>query len=307
MFGEAARSGSGIWQALTTLVCSDQISAALRMKLRQFVDLVVDWQQALIQGLGPHQLATRIVEESGYRKYLELQDNAEGDARLGNIEELLGSIAEFEDDVAQADEAPTLSAYLERISLVTAPDTFKDVAKVALMTVHAAKGLEFDTVLLTGMEDDVFPYKGLDGDAPDELDEERRLAYVAVTRAQNHLFISHASQRTLFGQTRYLRQSMFLDMLPAHAVRHEAYAEELRRPKEIPIGPRRVVDRDAFDDLPPPVAQPSMRPGQPVFHTRFGKGVVETVEPDDGAKIVIAVFPGYGRRKILSRYLVSDP
>ena len=222
IFDEATRLNSSAWHALNSSTTSNILQPGARQRLRQFVELINEWRAALAAGLSPFQLATRIVDESGYRKHLQDQDSAESDARIGNIEEFLGSIAEYEDDTALTDERPTLTGYLERISLVAAPDAMKDVPKVALMTVHAAKGLEFDTVLLTGMEDDVFPYKGLDSGESEELDEERRLAYVAVTRAKTHLSIFHASQRTLFGQTRYLRRSMFLDELPGHIVKQEA-------------------------------------------------------------------------------------
>src|SRR5664279_1429140 len=249
VFDEAAQSGLSAWHALNAIVKSQSIPLAVRQKLRPFVELIDQWRSALVEGITPFQLANRIVDESGYRKYLQAQDSAESDARVGNIEELLGSIAEYEDDTALTDEKPTLTGYLERISLVAAPDAMKDVPKVALMTVHAAKGLEFDTVLLTGMEDDVFPYKGLDSAEPEELDEERRLAYVAVTRAKNFLSIFHASQRTLFGQTRYLRQSMFLNALPGHIVKEETSSFDLARASAADsreIEPPRILSADRW-------------------------------------------------------------
>lgn len=244
----------------------------------------------------------------------------------------MGSIAEYEDDTALTDTSPTLTGYLERISLVSAPDTMKDVPKVALMTVHAAKGLEFDTVLLTGMENDVFPYRGLDSAQLEELDEERRLAYVAVTRAKNQLYIYHASQRTLFGQTRYLSRSLFLDELPEDTVAHESsYASPSRGTSDgftevEPVRPlptdrwlthrpstgapalrpgERIVNRSAFDDIAEPEPLSALRRGQMVFHQRFGRGVVEKIESGGDSETVTAMFPGFGRRKILSRYLVA--
>jgi DNA helicase II / ATP-dependent DNA helicase PcrA len=332
VFEEAARLGTSAWHALTSSATDANAAVPARHKLRQFVDLINEWRAALSAGMGPFQLANRIVDESGYRKYLKEQDNAESDARIGNIEEFLGSIAEYEDDAALTDTSPTLTGYLERISLVSAPDTMKDVPKVALMTVHAAKGLEFDTVLLTGMENDVFPYRGLDSAELEELDEERRLAYVAVTRAKNQLYIYHASQRTLFGQTRYLSRSLFLDELPEDTVVHESsYASPSRgtsdRFTEVePVRPlptdrwlthrpstgaqalrpgERIVDRSAFDDIADAGPLTALRRGQTVFHQRFGRGVVEKIESGSDSATVTAMFPGFGRRKILSRYLVT--
>jgi len=332
VFEEASLTDCSPWKAAGAIVNNPSLPSGARQKVRQFVELIEQWRAAYAQGETPFQLATRVVDESGYRKYLKDQDNAEGDARIGNIEEFLGSIAEYEDDTALTDEKPTLSGYLERISLVSAPDTMKDVPKVSLMTVHAAKGLEFDTVLLTGMEDDVFPYKGLDSAEPEELDEERRLAYVAVTRARNHLAIFHASQRTLFGQTRYLRRSMFLEPIPEHIVKSEHSTVHLGnwnaqandeaapvRPMPVdrwqthqkftldkPLRPgERVVDRTAFDDMAHVETGPHLRRGQSVFHARFGKGTVEAVESGGEATMVVAMFPGFGRRKILSKFLVT--
>ena len=334
IFDEAARLGSSAWQALSANLRSPSQPPLARGKLQQFVDLIESWRTAAGAGAGPFDLATRIVDESGYRKYLQEQDNAESDARIGNIEEFLGSIAEYEDDASLTEEAPSLTGYLERISLVSAPDTMKDVPKVALMTVHAAKGLEFDTVALTGMENDVFPYKGLDSAEPEELDEERRLAYVAVTRARNHLSIYHASQRTLFGQTRYLSRSLFLNELPEHILKtersaaepsHRSYLERdadyeparaasanrwqthKQQPGAQVLRPgERIVDRSAFDDIAPTEAGATFRRGQSVFHARFGKGIVEAIESAGESATVTANFPGFGRRKILSRFLVTS-
>lgn len=335
IFDEAGRTGRSAWQATQSLALQTTLPTAARQKLRAFVTLIESWIEALANGGSPFQLATRIVDESGYRKFLQDQDSAESDARIENIEEFLGSIAEYEDDTGLTGETPSLTGYLERISLVSAPDTMKDVSKVSLMTVHAAKGLEFDTVLLTGMEDDVFPYKGLDSAEPEELDEERRLAYVAVTRARNFLAIFHASQRTLFGQTRYLRRSMFLDPIPEQSIKFEQSSVHLGRAREdmadveqpSPVrrppldrwqthqkpssGPQlrpgeRIVDRSAFDDMAHAEPSAQWRRGQPVFHARFGKGVVEAVEPGGDSVMVVAMFPGFGRRKILSKFLVGS-
>src|SRR6185369_13751929 len=120
-----------------------------------------------------------VLDETGYKKGLENEDSAESDARLGNLAELVGSIAEYEAEAQAAGEKPTLSGYLERVTLATDVDQMKDTPKLTLMTVHSAKGLEFRAVFLTGMEDEVFPYKGLALGEEDELEEERRLAYVA--------------------------------------------------------------------------------------------------------------------------------
>lgn len=209
----ASRRGSSLYETLAELLRDDSLGTGPKKKLQAFFDLVESWREHK-DSLVPHELAQRVVDESGYRAMLVEQDNAEGDARLGNVEEFLGSIEEYENDAEVAGEQASLLAYLERVSLVTATDAMKDLPKVSLMTVHAAKGLEFDTVILTGMEDGIFPYTRVDGGGPEDEDDERRLAYVAITRARHHLFITHSTQRTIFGQTRYLAQSPFLLDIP---------------------------------------------------------------------------------------------
>jgi len=194
------------------------------------------------------------------------------------------------------------------------------------MTVHAAKGLEFEAVLLTGMEDEVFPYRGLDEDELEDLEEERRLAYVAITRARRRLWITHAGQRTLFGRTRYLESSRFLRDLPATAISHEGSAPASQRSapshwpargvsaaagtwtagfSAIPRPGERIVDRSSGDDIPSDDAPVTLQAGDSVRHPRFGEGVVERVEP--GAKpIVIANFPDHGTKRIVADYLQFD-
>ena len=135
-----------------------------------------------------------------------------------NLAELVGSIEEYELEAERGDRPASLNEYLERVALVSDADTAKDGRAVSLMTVHSAKGLEFDTVLLTGMEEETFPYRGVESEHGEELEEERRLAYVAITRARRELYVSHVSSRTLFGQTRYLAPSRFLAQLPAEAI-----------------------------------------------------------------------------------------
>ncbi|HEY5961504.1 MAG TPA: 3'-5' exonuclease, partial [Polyangiaceae bacterium] len=209
----AAERGTSLYDCLPQLLMADTLNNGTKKKLQAFYDLIEGFRSHAATLL-PHELGRRIVDESSYRAHLVEQDNAEGDARLGNVEEFIGSIEEYEHDAEAAGETPSLLSYLERVSLVSATDAMRDVPKVSLMTVHAAKGLEFDTVILTGMEDGIFPYTRLDGGGPEDEDDERRLAYVALTRARHHLFITHSTQRSIFGQTRYLCQSPFLLDIP---------------------------------------------------------------------------------------------
>jgi ATP-dependent DNA helicase UvrD/PcrA len=308
--------GTSAYDALPAAAESHDFGAAAQKKLGAFRDLIENLRDAALV-LAPHELAGRVLEDTGYRDLLKAQDNAESDARLENLEELVGSVKEYEDDAHEAGEAPTLSGYLERVSLVSAVDAMKDVPSVSLMTVHSAKGLEFTTVFLTGMEESIFPYRGLEASDIEELDEERRLAYVAITRAKQRLYITHAGMRMLFGQTRYLSPSRFLDDLPPEVVQrtgtaypalgaasgsfargseHASFGGARLRPGE------RIVDRGAFDDVSCDEPERAVHPGDRVVHKRFGQGVVERVEVGSTPTIV-ARFPGYGTKRVLAAYL----
>ncbi len=206
--------GASVFEVLELAAASSGLGAAAKKKLTAF--------RALLQSLGnqvfalrPSEAAALVLEETGYRRALQTEDTAESDARLENLEELVGSILDYEEEAHAAGEAATLAGYLERVTLASDVDQLKDAPRIVLMTVHGAKGLEFQHVFLTGMEDELFPYKGLAPGEEEELEEERRLAYVAITRARQRLVITHAAVRTLFGQVRYCRRSRFLASLPA--------------------------------------------------------------------------------------------
>jgi DNA helicase-2/ATP-dependent DNA helicase PcrA len=211
--------GTCLYDAIPAALESPELGSAAKKKLAGFRNLIDGFAREAAS-VSPSILADMVLEQTGYRAGLQREDTAESDARLENLAELLGSIVEYEQEAHDAGESSSLAGYLERVTLASDVDQMKDVPRVAMMTIHSAKGLEFRTVLLTGMEDEVFPYKGLTPGEEEELEEERRLAYVALTRARERLFITHASVRTLFGQTRYGRPSQFIKDLPASDIEH---------------------------------------------------------------------------------------
>ncbi|NMC71223.1 MAG: UvrD-helicase domain-containing protein, partial [Myxococcales bacterium] len=178
------------------------------------------WRDALVEG--PGEVARRVFDESGYRAALENDRSPDAETRLQNVHELLGSIEEW----ALEHSEPTLSGYLEHVTLQTAVDELdgKAVDRLPLMTVHSAKGLEFDTVYVAGMEDGLFPYGLRQDELHDQrerqarLEEERRLAYVAMTRARRRLWLLHAARRQLFGGIQAYPPSRFLGDLPKDAI-----------------------------------------------------------------------------------------
>ncbi len=335
LIDHALSHGTSVWTALGEVLDNPALGTAAKKKLKAFKQLM-DQLIVLAERDGPRDLADAILDRTGYRKMLRDADTAEADARLENLEEFVGSLAEYEVEADNAGQQPSLAGYLERISLVADIDNVEPERSVLLMTVHAAKGLEFDTVFLTGMEEEMFPYRGVDGSSPEELEEERRLAYVAITRARQRLSLTHAAQRTIFGFTRYNRPSRFILDLPQEVTQQSASAWATPRPREFTGGAhggshrgyggyRQPRSYDEFDQTAPDESEYSqvahaplasedthidydafddepaplrVRRGSRVFHQRFGPGTVEGVTPGDPPKVT-ARFPGWGERKVL--------
>ena len=198
---------------------AEDLGSAAKKRLGQFRELM-----NLLIGEAKDRPAAEVLRivlaKSGYKKALEDEDTAEAEGRLENLAELEGSMSDYETEAEARGEPPTLDGFLERVSLVSDTDNVGDVEKVTLMTIHGAKGLEFELVLLTGMEEDMFPYRNQEPHSPEEMEEERRLAYVAITRARHHLIVTHTRQRQIFGTTRMGVPSRFVGDLPPDAIEH---------------------------------------------------------------------------------------
>jgi DNA helicase-2/ATP-dependent DNA helicase PcrA len=210
---DASRRGGSVWKALHEAERDPVHNAGARKSLERFRGLLVALRELAGEGAGPAVLGRTVLEQTGYVQTLRAEDNAEADARIENLEEVLGSMVEFEREA----EEPTVSRFLELVTLQTDADRGSDEKdSITLMTVHAAKGLEFPVVMVAGLEEETFPHKGLaEDDEPEDLEEERRLAYVAFTRARQRLFLSYAEARRVYGELRYRRRSRFLDEIPA--------------------------------------------------------------------------------------------
>lgn len=212
----AAGHGLSAFDAID--VAQSEIGGAPAKKLLKFKKMVLQWMQEVEEG--PLHLIDRVVKDTGYVVELERENNAEADARIENINELIGSVEDFEKDA----ETPNLSNFLEIVALQTDVDTANfNEEQLTLMTVHAAKGLEFDAVFVTGLEEGLFPLirqteMGLED--TDELDEERRLGYVAMTRARKKLILTRAASRRLFGNSRSNPPSRFINNVPVTLIQH---------------------------------------------------------------------------------------
>ncbi|MFW6031596.1 MAG: ATP-dependent helicase, partial [Myxococcota bacterium] len=314
----AARRGLGVWAALEAAIQEQAVGAGARKKLAAFRDLMRELRELAEGGAPLTEVGHAVVERSGYGAMLRNEDTPEADARLQNLEELLGSMSEFG---SEADD-PTLANFLELVTLQSSVDEMGEGDRLTLMTVHAAKGLEFPVVMVAGLEERMFPFKGADPfDDPEELEEERRLAYVALTRARERLILSWAGMRRVFGQTRVGEPSRFLDEIPSDDVEWVGGR---------PHGPPRRAVRsgwggDAGWDAPPRPASrgaaAAAAAGEPyvdrsegdladalphrgmrVRHAKFGVGRVRDVGDGMPPRVTVE-FPGWGTKNIVATYL----
>ena len=208
----AAAKGTSLWEALLDPAAAGLKTGAAR-KVRAFVTLIQNLRDEMHE-LPLDELMARVIELSGYREMLVTDDSEESQARLENLQELQGNVMEF----MQENPGGTLDEYLELVSLVGGERSEgEDGRAISLMTVHSAKGLEFERVYVTGMEERVFPHARVLDD-PVQMEEERRLAYVALTRAKRHLTCTMAARRRIFGQTQVGVPSRFLGDLPSQCV-----------------------------------------------------------------------------------------
>ncbi len=211
----------------------DTLSARPRKCVREFGELMSELV-GLHENIGLSEFVKTLIEKTGLRTQYERDLSDEAKSRLENMDEFLGAVTEYE----QAADEPTLSNYLENVALITDLDQSEASTKhVTLMTVHSAKGLEFHTVFIAGLEEGIFP-SGRSITEDDRLEEERRLAYVAITRAKENLYISYATQRMLYNQLNMNAPSRFLEEIPKHLIddawiakREQSFPETEARPQ----------------------------------------------------------------------------
>ncbi|MEK6608078.1 MAG: 3'-5' exonuclease, partial [Myxococcota bacterium] len=304
----AAERGIGLWEAMVEITREgcESLKLAPQRKLAAFVRLIEELRAA-----AAHEKASRLLEmvlqSSGYLERLAIDGTPEAQARAENLEELLVSVRDYEESAAsarptgRADE-PTLGGFLERIALVSDVDGYsEDQGRVSLMTVHSAKGLEFPAVFVAGIEEGVFPHaRSLGSD--DAIEEERRLCYVAMTRARERLYLSYALRRRVFNQDTPGRPSRFVREIPREHVtlkhrssraRALAAPNSWRAPTEVWVDT--ADSQEASDD--------DAWVGMRVSHPKFGRGVVRAVaDGSEDAKLTID-FPSVGRKTVLARFV----
>jgi DNA helicase-2/ATP-dependent DNA helicase PcrA len=261
--------------------------------LRRFACLLEELG-ALAASAPPARLVEEVLERTGYRQGLEAEQTVEAEGRLENLAELVGVAAEYED----------LGSFLEDVALVSDADELEsDTSRVALMTLHAAKGLEFEVVFLVGMEEGIFPHLHSLGD-PAQLEEERRLCYVGLTRARHRLYLTHAWRRFLFGATQYNPPSRFLSEIPPELVRSlEAPAGEPAYGQTWSPGGLAA----ALAPGPGPARRPvrgrgaerlGLQVGDDVVHSKWGEGVVVALRGEGEDAEATVRFAGVGDKQL---------
>jgi DNA helicase II / ATP-dependent DNA helicase PcrA len=334
----AERERITFWEALVRADEAPGLATRSLRNIQAFVGLVQELQSMVDAGERADVVLESVLERTGYLAELEESDDPQDGTRVENLAELVAVAREFADDPQagpSADPAEVdagtvavgLPDFLERVALVADSDQIPDAPEgddtgvVTLMTLHTAKGLEFPVVFLTGLEDGVFPHSRSLGDQP-ELEEERRLAYVGVTRAQQRLYVSRAMVRSAWGAPAHNPASRFLSELPDELVdwrRTEAAQTSWSRPDwssgsaaSTGLGAPTAAGRrnfssaalraDAAAKAKPARTAPSLEPGDRVLHDSFGMGTVVAVEGAADKSVASIDFGSEGVKRLLLRY-----
>ncbi|MGA0233278.1 MAG: ATP-dependent helicase, partial [Saprospiraceae bacterium] len=299
-----------MWQCLAQI----HLSARAKTSVGKFVDIIKSAQQKAATE-DAYKTALHVVKKSGIVDLLKAENSMEAQNRIENINALLDGIQEFvEDDVLDEGEdinrqERTLANFLQTISLMTDQDEDStDADSVTLLSVHSAKGLEFRSVFVVGLEENLFPsYLSLS--SPDQLDEERRLFYVAITRAEEHLSLSYANSRYQYGQMRFNDPSRFLD-----EISNDNIENTISLKKKVEFGPPKILGRfkpvaaakpkalaiDPKDFKPDPSS--SIEAGHKVLHMKFGVGEVKSIDERRVATILFKDLDDNAEKRIMLNY-----
>lgn len=269
-------------------------------KLMQFTILIEDMAQLLNDGMSLPDFYDELLKRTGYEVMLQQKDTPENQGRLENIRELKSSIRTY----VENSEEPSLSGFLEEISLYTDIEEYSaEDDAVVLMTMHSAKGLEFPHVFITGFEDGLFPGMRSISDQ-EEMEEERRLCYVAITRAMETLTITHAQQRMLYGRTNAALPSRFLREIPTQCIKNKGTGVQERvYPTARPAygTQQSYMARNQYAAPKTDAPMLELRKGDLVQHTAFGKGMVLTVTKIGVDALLEIAFDQIGTKKLMAK------
>ena len=310
----AAERGVGFYEALRTVDMIPGIGRGVS-KLESFVALIEHFKESAKTML-VSELMQEILDYTGYVEELKEEGGEEAEARIENIDELLSKIAAYEESCE--DEMPTLSGFLEEVALVADIDSLDESSDyVVLMTLHSAKGLEFPEVYLAGMEDGIFPsYMTITADDPSEIEEERRLCYVGITRAMENLTLTCARRRMMRGEVQYNKMSRFLKEIPVHlfaiggnAVQKETqelvqntYLQAKQTFKAQPFSTQAFAAKPAQNFGVKTGSAPGYDVGDRVRHMKFGEGLVTSIVEGGRDYEVTVQFDTVGVKKMFAGF-----
>lgn len=282
----ANQQGITVFEALARVPEIPDLAKRSANAIQQFARLM-DGFQAKVDKIPLTELTESIIKETGYLEELKKENTPEAQARIENLQEFLSVTHDYD----KYSEEKTLTGFLAQISLVTDLDSFSEEAdQVVLMTLHTAKGLEFPVVFLTGMEEGLFPHsRSLLEEY--EIEEERRLCYVGMTRAREELFVSRAWQRTQYGNTVYNPPSRFLGEIPGELVSEVKGRQEGLFSKPQPVAKTRSGSSGENWEL-----------GSKVNHPKWGTGVIVKVEGKGEDRQLTVAFPDQGLKVLLAKY-----
>mgnify|MGYP002569659140 FL=1 len=294
----ARANGTSLFMTLTQLHLVDTIKGKTKEKLEEF-GILIFTLVAEMEDKTVLDILESILDRTGYLAQLEESTDPQDQARAENIGELLSVAKDFQD----TNPTGTVEDFLEQVALVNDVDSFEqEESKVTLMTLHAAKGLEFPIVFLGGLEEGLFPHSRTLMN-PEEIEEERRLAYVGITRAEKELYISNATTRTVFGRTSSYLPSRFIDEIP------EELVDGLRAKRKVPDDIKRHVPQH-MSVTSRPVTKPIVRNeviadwkvGDTAIHSKWGNGKVINVAGEGASMKLTIEFPTQGVRVVMAKF-----
>ena len=294
----ARANGTSLFMTLTQLHLVDTIKGKTKEKLEEF-GILIFTLVAEMEDKTVLDILESILDRTGYLAQLEESTDPQDQARAENIGELLSVAKDFQD----TNPTGTVEDFLEQVALVNDVDSFEqEESKVTLMTLHAAKGLEFPIVFLGGLEEGLFPHSRTLMN-PEEIEEERRLAYVGITRAEKELYISNATTRTVFGSTSSYLPSRFIDEIP------EELVDGLRAKRKVPDDIKRHVPQH-MSVTSRPVTKPIVRNeviadwkvGDTAIHSKWGNGKVINVAGEGAGMKLTIEFPTQGVRVVVAKF-----
>ena len=294
----ARANGTSLFMTLTQLHLVDTIKGKTKEKLEEF-GILIFTLVAEMEDKTVLDILESILDRTGYLAQLEESTDPQDQARAENIGELLSVAKDFQD----TNPTGTVEDFLEQVALVNDVDSFEqEESKVTLMTLHAAKGLEFPIVFLGGLEEGLFPHSRTLMN-PEEIEEERRLAYVGITRAEKELYISNATTRTVFGSTSSYLPSRFIDEIP------EELVDGLRAKRKVPDDIKRHVPQH-MSVTSRPVTKPIVRNeviadwkvGDTAIHSKWGNGKVINVAGEGAGMKLTIEFPTQGVRLVMAKF-----